>query len=635
VNPRFLHHYNSELVHLRHTAAEFAREYPKIAGRLAMDPNGRDGCPDPFVERLLEGFAFLSARIQVKFESEFPRFTQALLETVYPHYLSPLPSMLIAAFEPEYNDGGLADGYTIPRGTSLRSQLGAGQTTPCTFLTSQEIKLWPLEISEARYLTRELGALGLDPKWRSKAALRISLKVTAGLVAKALKTDELVFYIQGSGDIPYRIYEQIFTGARNVLLQSGAGRLKTSTVLPAGSLEPVGFKEEEALLPKSPRTFEGYRILREYFAFPQRFLFFKVTGLSSALRTITGGNFDLVIPLDTMDVQLENQVDASAFSLYCSPAINLFSKRLDRIPLTEKNSEFQVIPDRSRLLDFEVFEIESVVGIGGQPDEDQRFTPFYFNFDRELNAKAYYTTHRTARVRSAKERVKSDVSKYGGSDLYISLVDGNCAPWRPEITQLALQALCTNRHLPIQMQVGNMGNSQNSDFNTDLGGFIKSMRCLSGPTEPKPSCADGDQAGLAGDLSWRIISHLSLNYLSLVDNDPETGASALREMLRLYCSSKDASVERQIQGLLSLRTKPIVRRISTSGPIAFGRGLEVEMTFREAEFSGGGVFVMGAVLEQFLRKYVSINSFTEMVLRTTERGEIKRWQANPGTRSVF
>jgi len=633
VNKRLLHHYNNELVHLRQSAAEFAREFPKIAGRLALDADGKEACQDPFVERLLEGFAYLTARIQLKFEAEFPRFTEALLESVYPDYLAPLPSMLIAAFEPDLNDGGLADGYNIPRGTVLRSNLGASQTTPCEFLTAHDLTLWPLEIGEAGYVTREIDTLGLPSQLQAKAALRIRLDVTAGLAVNALKTDELVFYLRGSGDIPYRIYEQLFSKAKKVIVQSGSGRLKTSTVLQGDALSSVGFDDEEALLPQGPRTFGGYRILREYFAFPQRFLFFRVKGLAAALKTISGNSFNLVITLDALDTQLENQVDAGAFSLHCTPAINLFPKRLDRIPLNAKFPEYQVIPDRSRPLDYEVYEIQTATGVGGSPDEDQKFTPFYFNFERELGAKAYFSTHRVPRVRSNKERQRFDVSKYAGSEVYLSIVDGNCAPWNPEVSQLSVQALCTNRHLPIQMPIGS--SAGRTDFHIDIGGPILSTRCIGGPTEPKTSCAAGDPESLAGDLAWRIISHLSLNYLSLLDESPEDGASALREMLRLYTYGTDVHLQRQIQGLLSVGTEPIIRRISTSGPIAFGRGLEVALEFRESEFAGSGVFLLGAVLERFFAKYVSINSFTETVLKTVERGEVKRWLARPGKRGIL
>jgi type VI secretion system protein ImpG len=641
VNKRLLFHYNNELVHLRQSAAEFAREYPKVAGRLALDPDGKDVCQDPFVERLLEGFAFLTARIQHKFEADFPRLTEALLETVYPDYLAPLPSLLVAAFEPDLHDGGLAEGYTVPRHSVVRGNLGPGQTTACEYRLAHPVTLWPLQVTEASYVTRDFDTLGLAERHRAKAAIRIRLQVTAGLAARQLKLDELVFYLRGPGEVPYRILEQILAQTSGIFVQAGTGRLRQNHALSVECIQTVGFEEEEALLPPSPRTFSGYRHLREYFAFPERYLFFRLTGLAEALAGVAGDRFDLVLTLNDAENRLENQIDAETFALFCAPAANLFPKRLDRVSLSSKASEYHLVADKSRPLDYEVYQVQTVTGVGGSPEDDQKFTPFYFQMDRDLDARAYFTTHRRPRLRSARERLKADVSKYAGSEVFLSVVDGNQTPWNPEISQLAVTALCTNRHLPIQMPTGRIGGRGElqsvgrSDLYTELGGPIRSVTCLSGPTEPRPAAAAGDREHLGGDLAWRIISHLSLNYLSLLDQPPEHGAAALREILKLYTMEADAHLNRQIQGLLSVRAEPIIRRISTSGSIAFGRGLEVELLFREAEFVGSGVFLLGAVLNRFIAKYASINSFTETVVKTSERGEIMRWKARPGTRGIL
>lgn len=641
MNKRLLHHYNNELVHLRQSAAEFAREYPKVAGRLALDPDSKEVCQDPFVERLLEGFAFLTARIQHKFEADFPRLTETLLETVYPDYLAPLPSFMVAAFEPDFNDGGLAEGYVIPRHSVVRGALGPGQTTACEFRLAHPVTLWPLEITEASYVTRDFDTLGLAEQHRAKAAFRIRLQATAGLTLRQLKLDELVFYLRGPGEIPYRIQEQLFAQTSGIFVQTGSGRLRQNHPLQLDCLRPVGFEEDEALLPPSPRTFSGYRHLREYFAFPERFLFVRLSGLAEALAGVSGDRFDLILTLNAAETRLENQIDAETFALFCAPAANLFPKRLDRVSLSSKASEYHLVADKSRPLDYEIYQVQTVTGVGGTAEEDQRFSPFYFQMDRDLDARAYYTVHRRPRLRSARERLKADVSKYAGSEVFLSVVDGNQSPWNPDITQLAVTALCTNRHLPIQMPTGRSEGRPGqpaygrSEMHTEMGGPIRSVCCLSGPTEPKPAAAAGDQEHIGGDLAWRIISHLSLNYLSLLDQTPEGGAAAFREMLRLYTLESDNHLNRQIQGLLSVRAAPIIRRISTSGSIAFGRGLEVELLFREAEFVGSGVFLLGAVLNRFIAKYASVNSFTETVIKTSERGEIMRWKARPGTGGIL
>ena len=428
MDERLLEHYNTELRHLREVAGEFAREFPKIAGRLALDKDAKEICPDPYVERLLEGFAFLAARIHLKLDSEFPRFTQSLLETVYPQFLSPIPSMAVVRFDPEEADAALAEGVVIPRGTSMRSAIGKGERTACTFRTAQDVRLLPLRISEVRYFTRDTAELNLPGEARARAAIRIRLQATAAVGFKEMNLDPLVFYIRGADDLPALIYEQIFARKAALAVQSVAERGKTLALLPPAQIRRVGFSDQEALLPPSPRSFEGYRLVREYFAFPQRFRFFELSGFGEAARLNKGDQLDLVIALREPETRLEGRLDATAFELFCTPAINLFSKTLDRINLSDRFSEFHVVPDRNRPLDFEVFEIESVTGYGAVAGQEQEFRPFYLARDTDLNAGAFYTTQRSRRILTAREKQFGRKSAYSGTELFLSLVDANSVP---------------------------------------------------------------------------------------------------------------------------------------------------------------------------------------------------------------
>jgi type VI secretion system protein ImpG len=624
MDERLLEHYNTELRHLRETAGEFAREFPKIAGRLSLGADAKEICPDPYVERLLEGFAWLAARIHLKLDAEFPRFTQSLLETVYPHYLSPIPSMAVVRLDPEESDGALAPGVAIPRGTLLRSNLGKTDRTACTFQTAQNVRLLPLRVAEARYFTRDISELNLPPEQHGRAALRIRLQATAAVPFEAIKADPITFFVRGADEFPTMIFEQIFARKNALVVQAGNERGKTLGVFSAANIRRVGLADDEALLPPSPRSFEGYRLLREYFAFPQRFLFFEVSGFANAVALNKGDLLDLVIVLDDVDTRLEGRVEASCFELFCTPAINLFSKTLDRINLSDRFSEFHVVADKNRPLDFEIFEIQDVTGFGAVAGEEQPYRPFYLAKDTDLSSGAFYTTNRVPRVLTAKEKQFGRRSSYAGTEVFLSLVDANAAPYRSELRQLGIKALCTNRHLPIQMAVG-VGKS---DFTMDVSAPVASIRCLSGPTLPKPSMAEGR-------FSWRLISHLSLNYLSLLNAKGEEGAAALRDILKLYTDASDRQTARQIEGLLSVSSKPIVRRVQAPGPITFARGLEITAKFDEAAFEGTGVFLLGAVLEQFFAKYVSLNSFTETIIRTQQRGEIMQWPAQMGRRQII
>jgi type VI secretion system protein ImpG len=635
MDDRLLDLYNTELRHLRETAAEFGRDYPKIANRLRIDPNSSETCEDPYVERLLEGFAFLAARIHLKLDAEYPRFTQGLIETVYPDYLCPTPAMTVVKFEPDEQDASLAPGFMLPRGTVLRSQLAKGERTACTFTTAHAVRMLPLEVTEVRYFTRDLAELGLPPEIEARAALRIRFRKTISNLFSEIMADPLVIHLRGGDELPAQIFEEICTHRLGLVVQSPGDRNAVPRVLSKKGIRRMGFQSNEALLPPSPRGFEGYRFLREYFAFPQRLLFLELSGFQSELSRVTGDEFDLVIPLAEQDMRLEGRVTKDCVDLFCTPAINLFPKTLDRVMVSNRVSEFHVIPDRNRPLDFEIYQLSEVTGFGETPDQEREFRPFYQARDTDLEANAFYTANRLPRMFSDRERRTGRRSSYSGTDVFISIVDGDMTPRSVDIRQLGIRALCTNRHLPIQMAKG-IGRT---DFSLEVGGPIHGVRILSGPTVPRPSLVlagqDPDRPNLpSGRYAWRLTSHLSLNYLSLLDSEG-TGAEGMREMLKLYVDPNDRQGVRQIEGLRSIKHRPITRRIEAPGPITFARGLEVTLNFDESAFEGQGVFMMGSVLEQFLTRHVSLNSFTETVIATQQRKEIIRWPARTGRRQTL
>lgn len=636
MDERLLELYNLELRHLRETAAEFGRDFPKIAGRLSLDRDAKEICPDPYVERLLEGFAFLAARVHLKLDAEYPRFTQGLLETVYPDYLCPIPSMAIVKFEPEEKEGALAPGFVLKRGTLLRSQVGKGDRTACTFSVAQDLRLLPLTVVETRYFIRDLAELNLPRELGAKAAFRIRLRKTIPNPFKEIRVDPLVVHIRGADELPGQIYEQIFAHKSCLVVQSPTTRKQSGAPLRADSIRRSGFESNQALLPPAPHGFEGYRLLREYFAFPQRFLFFELADFQQALAGVQGDEVDLVIVLDEADTRLEGRVDKSCFDLFCVPAINLFEKTLDRISLSDRFSEFHVVPDRNRPLDFEVYQINEVIGYGETQDQQRRFLPFYQARDTDLETSAFYTVHRVPRLFSDRERLTGRRTSYAGTDAFLSIVDGDMAPYRTDLAELGIRALCTNRHLPIQMVKG-VGPK---DFEMEISAPVKGIRVIQGPTIPRPSLVLAGQNPekpqvASGRFAWRLISHLSLNYLSLLDVGAETGAEGLREILELYADPNDKQVLKQIDGVRSVKYRPIIRRVEMPGPITFARGLEISVLFDEQAYEGQGVFVLGAVLEQFFAKYVSLNSFTETVINTQQRKEIIRWPVRIGKRQIL
>jgi type VI secretion system protein ImpG len=625
---RLLHYYNLELQHLREVGAEFAKEFPKIAARLGME--GLE-VADPYVERLLEGFSFLAARVQMKIDAEFPRFTQHLLEAIYPGYLAPLPSTAIVRFEPETQEGSLADGVVIPRGTALRSVLGKGEQTPCEYRTAHAVTLWPIEIAEAQYVRVTGSSAGLDlpalPEIRSgriKAAIRLRLRTTTGIKLGSLRLDRLALHLMGAEGAPVRLLEQLVMNTVAVVARPARAPAPWHEVLGRDAVRHVGFEDDEALLPVTERRFSGYRLLQEYFALPQRFLFVELSGLGPAFRKSSDTEIDVIVLLDRSDPGLESAIDATSFGLFCAPAINLFPRRADRIHLNDRDYEYHVLADRTRPADFEVYDVLEVAGYTEGGERARTFQPFYATRDLPVeDGGAYFTLRRVPRMLSERQGAQGPRAGYLGSAVFLTIVDAREAPFRTDLRQLAIEALCTNRDLPLLLSTG----TGKTDFTLVSGAPVKSVRVIAGPTRPRPTVAEGE-------TSWRLIGHLSLHYLSLVDTDEQQGASAMRELLALYGDLGEPAVRKQIEGLRSITHRPLLKRVVLGAQTSWVRGLEITTTFDESAFQGFGVFVLGAVLERFLSRYVTLNSFTESVVRTVDRGEIARWPARIGNRTL-
>jgi type VI secretion system protein ImpG len=623
MDPRLLQYYNLELQHLRETGAEFAQQFPKIAARLGM--HGLE-VADPYVERLLEGVAFLAARVQLKLDAEFPRFTQALLEVVYPHYLAPTPAMLVAQLKPDITDPTVGTGPKVPRGSMLSSLQATDDATACEFRTAHDVTLWPIEIVSASYFSfaPDLPLNALPIGQRIRGGLRIRLK-TAGMKFSQIALDRLNLYLAGRDDVANKLYELCLATGFGTLVWPYKSATPRAEFVP-GSVLAVGFTDGEALLPVTLRSFQGYRLLQEYFSFPQRYRFFELGGLSRALRNVDSDQVELVVLLGRGDATLESVVDASNLALFCTPAINLFRKRADRIHVNDLAYEYHVVADRTRPLDFEVYQVTDVVGHGIGTESEQPFLPFYaaYSTDEAGLQSAYFTTRREPRLVTAASRRRGVRSSYIGTEVFLSLVDAKQAPYSGDLRQLAIETLCTNRDLVLQMPVGITA----GDLSLDMAAPVTNIRVVSGPSSPYAPLADGA-------VSWRAISHLALNYLSLTQSTPDEGAGALRDLLELYARTADVNARRQIEGIRSVRVGRVVRRLRQPGPLAFGRGLEINLNVDELAFEGASAYLLGAVLDRYFARHVSINSFTETVLRSETRGEISRWAIQQGARPTL
>jgi type VI secretion system protein ImpG len=624
MDPRLLGYYNQELQHLREMGAEFARQFPKIGARLSID--GVE-VADPYVERLLEGAAFLAARVQLRLDAEFPRFTQRLLDVVYPGYLVPTPSMVIAQFEPQLTESNLARGVTVPRGSAMRAQQGKDDATACEFRTAHDVQLWPLELVTAQYFAfaPDLPIAQIPTRRRVRGGVRLRLRATAGLKFNELALDRLRLFLSGNDEVAYKLYELFEAACVGLILGPPSRPMPWHAFLPESAVKPVGFADEESLLPVSLRGFRGHRLLQEYFALPQRFLFFDIDGLAPTLQRHAGDELEIALLFDRDETWLENRVDAGSFALYCTPAVNVFPRRADRIHISPAQFEYHVVPDRTRPLDLEVFEVTSVTGFGVGSGSEQHFYPLYAAFhDDHPDHQAYFTVRREPRLLSSSQQRTGFRSSYVGTEVFISIVDPKEAPFTGDLRQLALTTLCTNRDLPLQMPIG----VAKTDFTLDAAAPVQSIRCVKGPSKPYSPLA-------AGALAWRAVSLLSLNYLSLLDANEREGAAALRELLQLYAANVEAAAPRQIEGVRSVAARAVTRRLPVAGPIAFGRGLEITLGVDELAFEGGSAFLFAAVMHRFFTRHVSLNSFVETRLRSASRGEVMCWRPQCGARAIL
>jgi type VI secretion system protein ImpG len=622
MDPRLLKYYNQELQHLREMGAEFALQFPKIASRLRME--GLE-VSDPYVERLLEGFAFLTARVQLKLDAEFPRFTQRLIEIVHPQFLAPMPSMVIAQLQPQTGDASLAAGHLVPRGSMLRTQPVRGTDTDCGFRTAHDVQLAPIEIIDAEYFSHASNLpLSSMPEWRKfGGGVRLKLRATAGVDFAQIQLDDLRLHLSGIDDVAYRLHELICGQTMGILVLAGEGIGVRHAVLSADSVQPVGFDDEHALLPVTHRGLAGYRLMQEYFAFPQRFLFFDLTDIGQALRRLGGQEIEIVLLFSRGDNTLQQTVDASSFALHCVPAINLVEKRCDRVHIGTQTSDYQVVVDRARPMDFEVYSVVDVVGYGEGLDSERRFHPLYAAFQAEgQRHPAYYALQREPRLMSEVQKRDGPRSGYIGSEVFISIVDPDDAPYRADLHQLGIRALVSNRDLPLLMTVGTA-----NDLALEEDAPVSGVRIVKGPSRPLGTQREAN-------LAWRFINQLSMNHLSLIDTDEQHGAAALRELLRLYTNEGDAALQRQVDGVRSVRTTPVVRRLPMPGPIAFGRGVRIDLEVDELAFQGASAFLLGCVLERYFARHVSMNGFTEMNVKSRTRGDILTGRPRCGSRPI-
>lgn len=617
MSDELLPYYDRELNAIKRLAGEFAETHPKIAGRLRVSADGVD---DPHVQRLLEGVAFLAARVHHRLDDEFPELTDALLGLLYPHYLAPVPSCLVAQLQcqadlqtPTYLAPGLAFDTEPVHGEPLRYR----STVPVT--------LWPITIEAVRLSGQPIVAPPNPAAAGAAAVLRITLACMVPEVTfTQLGVDSLRFFLRGPANQTLPLYELL--GAHVVSVAYADSTVDPNPVIvPPRAVKPAGFAPEEALLPWSARGFSGFRLMTEYFAFPEKSLFLDFTAIDKKTLVSAGNKLEIFVYLDRPAPDLERMIGEQSLALGCTPLVNLFPQRCEPIPLTHTGVEYRVVPDARRPRAMEVWSVERVRET--LADGTQRpWHPFYrlaaTGADAGVPKGFYQVTRREA------------VPGVPGTDVFLAPHDPDFDPQGPANTVLSVDALCLNRDLPTDLPFG--------------GGhpylrLVAGVAAVAGITAMTPATGTL-RPPLRDPRFWRLVSHLSLGHLSVTGG--ADGAAALKEVLRLYDFRDTADTRAAINALTGITSDSGVARAPapehprpglTSGrvPLAFCRGVDIGLEMDPRAWQVSGLYLLALVLERFFALNATINSLTRT--RVTLRGNsetVAAWPARSGTQEL-
>lgn len=640
MHERLIDYYNDELHHLRREAAEFAAEFKDAAPLLALD---KSRVEDPYVERLLEGVAYLAARTRLKLDAQYPVFTQQLLEVLFPGWLAPTPSACILRLQPTEGDDKLTSGPVVKRGSVVGATLRGMAGVRCEFETTRALQLFPLATGAIQYTAASPERPASAPSGDdADSSLRIELVTTGGASLDQLSgLERLPFYVALPEPHGSQLLELVAGRCVRVGVSSDPSFRRDVRWLPGSSVCHLGLDDDDRLMPRPSRGHVGFRLLREYAALPEKFRFFELTGLSGALRGLKGGRLFVTIHLGGVYRKLESAVRADSLALYCVPAVNLRERELDRIDIVPGQAEYQVVGDRTSVRRYEVVRLLEVWGEGA--GVKRGFQPVFEVANAgQLATESFYTLRRERRRFTEAERRERTARLQGsaghggsldfdaisdparGTDLYISLAERGAGPHGQDLQHISIRALCMEREIPGLLRA--QASLARYEFRDSLP--VRAIDCVSGPTDPLDYAVEGFDP-------WRVLSHLQANHLALQDLEPGQAAEALRSMLTLFAPVEAHPLVRQAKSLVSVSTRSVTRRLPARHCLGFARGVQVRLSLSDRGFDGGSPFILGALLDRYLAAHVSMNSFVETSLTVKDWPKDIAWRRSPGERPVF
>ena len=621
----FLSYYEAELAHVRELSREFAALHPTVARNLSLDSVP---CPDPYVERLLEGVAYLAARTRLKLDAEGQRHVRGILDALYPDLAGPAPAMSTVVLHPGPQVQTMADGHLVKRGTRLVAGLREGVSTRATFTTAQDVTLWPVAIEAVDYL-QDRGALSAagvpDARMQgAEAGLRFTFrKVGAGPLAD-LSLDRLDLEFSG-GARSGAIFDAVFAAPLPVIARRAE---QAAAFHPAPPPDLVGIRDDEALLPRLRPSFEGYRLMREYFLMPERFHALRLSGLAPAVRA-SAAKLEVILPMGRAAPAI-SEVSAKDFRLFATPIVNLFERECNVVEMDARATAHVVHADRTRPLDFEIHRLLRVADAeadGPQAELHPLYTPA-----ATAGSGLVYTAERRPRRPGADELRRGQTrTSYTGDDVFISVARPSGVQLTKPLRRLDIRALVSNRDLPIFDDQPRLA--------VDTGDPVARVELLAALRRPRASLMAGlPQVGRDGeaaydDLTWRLVGQLSLNHLSLAEES--LGAEPLRAMLELYADRGDPALARHVRSLTRVTSRQIIERLDLPGPLCLGKGVELTLHVDEGPLSGGSVLLLSALLSRLFARHASINSFVRTKTRLQQKQEEVSWPMCLGNRDLI
>jgi type VI secretion system VasI/ImpG family protein len=586
----FLDYYRNNLGYIRGLAGEFASEFPKIAGRLSLS---EFDCQDPYVERLLEGTAFLSARVEKKLDESYGRLLETILNALAPSALYPVPSGAVLQLDPDYGSPAVRRGGVLPMGTVFDAFIPT-VNTPCRFCSFADVPLSPFVVREAEYITRDLSGFGVRDE-KARAALYLKLENHGGDPGLA----DTCFFLNMGDEAASLLLRQLMTDMGGVYAGNAGGFSPLNGVrvsLPFRADTKNLFRELKG-------NIQGLRFLQDFMTYPAFFKFFTIEKLP-----VAPGLKEILVTFGRRELSLATEIKAASLRLNCAPALNLFNKRSDRVPMEREIYEYHVVPERAAMRDFEVLSVRGVEFFNERNESLFQAKNFYEEDLFKKGERNFFSQHRRLTLFTTKAVRRSS---YDGSEMFLTFSGQDKR--LEEAYQFAAEMVCTNRDLPLLLSEGAVL--------ATTAALVKGGSFIARPTRP-------DYSGIErGDRSdFAKLSHLLYNLSAMLWQEGDFPLEMFKTMLRNYRFRGDEETGRIVDGIVKIDRRTMSFRFVEKGAVFFERGWKVDLYLNENAYAGIGYYIFAYTLAELLRSFTPINSIVEISVHTQQSGYLGTWK---------